>query len=373
MIKKLKSDRIKFNLYSFISTFARSLIEIFISLYLFKQGFSLKYIVLFYILENFFAIFLSYIYVKIGEKYKYSIVMIIGIISFITLQLVLNKVYINISYIFLISILYSLYRRGYWVSRRFYITNIISQRNSTESYSIIMIFSELASILSGYLGALILDNFDIRILTIISSILLFISVIFVIKIKYKKSTTKIELIKNIKKYDKRNFLAFSIYELNNLITFLFPIYVFLYINNTYTMLGATNAISNIAIIIFIFIYGKFIKKKNHFVLSTYLFIFAALSKLFISNYLILIIYFFEGIIQKMQNQSLNKIYFENRRGMDTTHYNLIYQEIESLIRVLAAIPLLLINNIKLMILFVILIILIELIIYRKMKKNQKLN
>ena len=82
-----KSDQVKFNIFVFISTFAKSLIEIFISLYLFKNGFSIKSILTFYLLENFFAIFLSYIFVRIGERYKYSIVMYIGIASFIILFL----------------------------------------------------------------------------------------------------------------------------------------------------------------------------------------------------------------------------------------------------------------------------------------------
>ena len=328
---------------------------------------------LFYLLENLFAIFLSYIFVRIGEKYKYSIVMYIGVISFIILQVVLNNIVNSISYIFLISFLYSMYRRGYWVARRFYITNIISQKNSSESFSIILILAQLSSIAAGYLGAILLDDFSVLSLTIISSILLFISVIPLINIKYKSTNTKIELIKNIKKYDKRNYLAFSLYELDNLLVFIFPIYVAIYIQNSYVIAGFINSISNLAIIIFIFIYGKIIKKKNYFVLSSILFIIMCIAKLFLYNYFILIIYFFEGIVKVMQNQSVNKIYFENRNGMDLTHYNLIYQLLESLIRVLGVLPLLFINDIRIMIMLIIGVISIELFIYSKMKKNKKLS
>ena len=368
----MKNDRVKFNIFSCISTFARSLIEIFISLYLFKNGFSIKYILLFYLFENLFAIILSYLFVKIGEKYKYSIIMYIGIISFIVLQIVLNNVINSLSYVLLIAFLYSIYRRGYWVSRRFYITNIIPQKDSSESFSIVLIMTQLASILSGYLGAILLDGFSVLTLTIISSILLFISVIPLISIKYKETNNKIELVKNIKNYDKRNYLAFSLYELDNLLGFIFPIYVAIYIQNSYVMAGSINAISNLAILLFIFIYGKIIKKKNYFVLSTLLFIIMCVMKLFLYNYFILVIYFFEGIVKTMQNQSVNKIYFENRNGMDLTHYNLMYQLIEAIIRAIVVIPLLFMNDIRIMILFVLVIISIELFIYSKMKKNNKL-
>ena len=75
----------------------------------------------------------------------------------------------------------------------------------------------------------------------------------------------------------------------------------------------------------------------------------------------------------MQNQSVNKIYFENRNGMDPTHYNLIYQIIESFIRSIVVIPLLFMNNIEYMIIFVLIIIGIELFIYKCFKKDKKLN
>ena len=368
----MKDNMVRFNIFSFLSTFARSLIEIFISLYLFKNGFSIKLILLFYLLENLFAILLSYVFVRIGEKYKYSVVMYIGIISFIILQIVLNNVVNSVLYIYLISFLYSMYRRGYWVSRRFYITNIIPKKDSSESFSFVLIFTQLSSIISGYLGAILLDGFSILSLTVLSSVLLFVSVIPLINIQYKSTNTKIELIKNIKKYDKRNYIAFSLYELNNLLVFIFPIYIAIYIENTYIMASSINAVSNIAILLFIFIYGKIIRKKNYFILSSILFILVCIVKLFLYNYFILVIYFIEGIIKVMQNQSVNKIYFENRKDMDLTHYNLIYQLVESVIRVVVVLPLLFINDIKFMIIFVLIVISVELFIYTRMKKSNKI-
>ena len=127
-MKKHKSSNnnfINFNIFSFLSTFVRSLIEIFISLYLFKKGFSIKSIILFYFVANLLAIPIAYIYAKIGEKTKYSYIMIFGYISFIVLQIILRHTVISNYYILLIAFMYSLYRRGYWVSRRFYITNVM--------------------------------------------------------------------------------------------------------------------------------------------------------------------------------------------------------------------------------------------------------
>ena len=124
---------------------------------------------------------------------------------------------------------------------------------------------------------------------------------------------------------------------------------------------------------FIILYGKLIKKKNYFVVSVIAFIIVNVLKLFTASYIILVIYFFEGIIKKMQNQSVNKIYFENQNNMDITHYNLIYQIIEAVVRMAVAIPLLFINNLIAMILLVIGVIVVELVVYIFMEKNKVLS
>ena len=356
-------NRIYFNLFAILSTFARTLVEIFVSLYLFKNKFTINQIVLFYFIANSVAILLTYIYTWIGNKYKYTTVMIMGLISFSVMQMLLKNIVLSNLYIIKIAIIYSLYRRGYWISRRFYITNVIPKKNSTEKFSFVIITGQIASIVAGYIGALVLDFYGVQVLNIISSIILFISIIPLFFIKYDKIEGKINFRKSIKKYNKNNIIAFSLYEINNIITFLFPIFISIYVKNTYKMAGNINAISNLAIIILVFIYGKIIKKKDYFVLTTILLILIVFVKININIYLITVVIFIESIIKNMQNQSLNKIYFESRDDMNVMEYNFMYQIIESVARTIAVIPLLFISNIKLMIIFINIVIFILLGIY----------
>ena len=106
-------------------------------------------------------------------------------------------------------------------------------------------------------------------------------------------------------------------------------------------------------------------------MSTLLFIVVCFSKLIFLNYFILAICFIEGIVKKMQNQSLGKIYFENRNGMDLAHYNLIYQLLEAVARVVATIPLLFMNDVRIMIITVLGIITVELFVYAIINKTRK--
>ena len=362
-IEMENKNRIYFNLFAILSTFARTLVEIFVSLYLFKNKFTINQIVLFYFIANSVAILLTYIYTWIGNKYKYTTVMIMGLISFSVMQMLLKNIVLSNLYIIKIAIIYSLYRRGYWISRRFYITNVIPKKNSTEKFSFVIITGQIASIVAGYIGALVLDFYGVQVLNIISSIILFISIIPLFFIKYDKIEGKINFRKSIKKYNKNNIIAFSLYEINNIITFLFPIFISIYVKNTYKMAGNINAISNLAIIILVFIYGKIIKKKDYFVLTTILLILIVFVKININIYLITVVIFIESIIKNMQNQSLNKIYFESRDDMNVMEYNFMYQIIESVARTIAVIPLLFISNIKLMIIFINIVIFILLGIY----------
>lgn len=366
------NEQIEFNIFSFLSTFARSLIEIFISLYLFKNGISLHNIILFYFCVNMFAVPLSYVFVKLGEKTKYIYIMIIGLIAFVIVQLLLRNVINSNYYLILLAFVYSVYRRGYWVARRLYITEIMPTNKTSGLFSIVLVLSQLASIVAGCVGSIILNNVGIVTLTIISSTLLFLSVIPLLGIKHNNVSKDIKLKESIKKYNKNNYLVFSFYELNNLLTFIFPIYIALHVENSYFLAGNLNAISNIAIILFIMIYGKVLdKNKNYIATSTILVLLCAILKFNIKSYYILAIYFVEGIVTKMQSQSVNKIYFENRGDMDLTHYNLIYQIMECLVRALITFPLLFIDDIRIMIIFVICVISSLLIIYMFNIKNKK--
>lgn len=372
-MKKL-SEQVKFNMFSFLSTFARSLVEIFISLFLFKNGFSIVQIVLFYLFANLISIPLSYLFVKLGEGTKYIYIMILGFVGFFSTQLFLTKVILSNIYIFILAFLYAVYKRGYWVARRYYITKVMPTKKSSGVYSIVMVLSQIASIAAGYVGSTILSNASIYVLTTISSIVLFISLIPLFGIKIDHKPVKIELCKNIKKYDICNIFAFGGYELNTLLSFIFPIYIALYVDSSYSLAGNLNAISNIAIILFVIIYANCINSKNPkslIVPGAILTILCYLLKLNITTGLITIVYFVEGIVTKMYGQSLNKMYFENRNEMDLTHYNLFYLLIECSTRVLVCIPLLFINNIKYMCLFATICMFLLLLCFILVKKKEK--
>ena len=357
----MDSNQKKFSLYVFLSTFARNLIEVFIPIILYKYGYSLKEVILYYLFVNLFSLILSYPCFYLSNKYNNKILSIIGIISFVILQLLLNNLQNNIIYLLLISLAFATYRRGYWISRRYYNLKIIKKDNISKTYSLISIINEIGLIFSSYIGSLFLDFISIDALTIISIVLFLISTIplYLLKFEHKEIDSKLELIKTVKQIPKNNIYLFGTYELLNVVKFLFPLYLFIYVKNNYQTVGIFNLFANLSTIIFTYIYGKKINnEKNYLSLSILFIIIVYILKLNFSTSILIIIAFLEGIALKMYELSIQKEFYSLSKKFEYQNYNLVYELTQNIFRTLTVLILyLFFNDLKTMITFVLIIIL----------------
>lgn len=112
----------------FLSTFARNLVEVFIPIILYKFGYDLWTVMFYFFLVNFISLLISY-------------------------PCALFSIY----YILAISFLYAVYRRFYWMSRRYFNLNVIKNKDISKTYSIISIINQIGVIISAYCGSLFLD------------------------------------------------------------------------------------------------------------------------------------------------------------------------------------------------------------------------
>ena len=262
-----------FDRYVFLSTLARNLIEVFIGTVLFKIGFSLHQVIFYYLLVNIFSTVLGVPCTILAKKYSNKILSIIGISFFIILQITLNYVTVNTIYLYLIAFLFSVYRRCYWISRRYYTLQVIDKDNISKKYSKITIINQLGVMTSSYIGSILLDFFDISVVTIISIIILIFSVYFLYKLNFKheKNNINIKLFETLKCVPKASMVHIACYEMQNVLKFFLPLYIFIYVKDTYTTVGLLNLIANLATLIFAYVYGTLINKnKNYLRLSIFL-------------------------------------------------------------------------------------------------------
>ena len=342
-----------FNQYVFLSTFARNLIELFVGTILFKIGFPLKSVVFYYFLVNAFSLLLCIPCSIICKKYSNKILSVIGILSFITLQIVLNYVNTNPIYLFITAFLFALYRRGYWISRRYYTLQVMNTKEIGKRYSIIAITNQLGVITSSYIGSLLLQYININVLTIISITLLLISMYYIFKLNFKHeiNDTKIDLVEAIRITPKTSMLHIACYELQNVVKFFLPLYLVIYVKDTYTTIGIVSLIANIATLIFTYLYGLLINKdKNYLKLSILLVIIIKVLQINTSFILLMIVSFLEGFTSKMYEQSFHKEYIKLSKSYEFHNINFLYEIVQNSFRMIVVlVSFLFISDVKYMI------------------------
>ena len=80
-----------------------------------------------------------------------------NLVNFISLLISYPCALFSIYYILAISFLYAVYRRFYWMSRRYFNLNVIKNKDISKTYSIISIINQIGVIISAYCGSLFLD------------------------------------------------------------------------------------------------------------------------------------------------------------------------------------------------------------------------
>lgn len=332
----MNSNQKKFGIYVFLSTFSRNLIEVFIPIILYKYGYSIKKVLFYYFFANFMSLLLSYPFVYLSQKYNNKILSIIGILAFSILQVLLNFMMHSIYYLIFIATLYAIYRRGYWISRRYYNLKVIKNNNISTTYSIISIINQIGVIVSAYLGSIVLDYINLNVLTILAIFLFIASIIplYLLKFEHKRVDNKLEISNTLKQIPKKDIYLFGSYELMNVVKFLIPLYLFIYVKNTYQTIGIVNLVTNLSLMIFTYMFGKTldISKKNFLSMSIILTVFVFVLKINLMGYALLMISFLEGIVTKMYELSISKEFYTLSKNFEYNNYNLIYELIQNSFR-----------------------------------------
>ena len=291
------------------------------------------------------------------------------------LQIFLNFITTKSGYLYVIAFLFALYRRTYWIARRYYTLQIIDdKKNVSKMFSVLSIINQISIIISSYVGSLLLQFLNVKIITIISIVLLAISLYFLFKVDYniyEKNNIKIKIFEMIKYIPKSSVVHIACFELQYIIKLLLPLYIVLYVKNTYTAIGGVNLIINIATLVFVYLYGRLINnKRNYLKLSIVLVIIIKIIQINTSGILLMVVSFMEGFISKMYEQSFNKNSLILSKRFEFNNYNFIYETIQNISRLVVFIIIyLFIPNIKNMIYFTLFFISICLLVNFKIDTN----
>lgn len=373
----MEKETKKFHLYVFLSTFARSIIEVFIPLLLYKFGYSLHEVIVYFTIYNLIELAICYPITKMAIKVNNKMVAAVGFVCFILSQIVLNNMVKSIWYLVILACLYAFYRTCYWLSRRYYNMRTISKEHVSISYSVVAILNQIAVLIAGYVGAIFLDLDLTKFVTISAIIIYILSFIPLCLIKEKNdednNKVKIDIKNTLKSIGFRKIYLFGTYELINVLKFLFTLYIYIYVKETFKTVGFLNLVTNLSIMIFAYTFAKKIDKEdNKLSLIIILVVITLIFKLNITSVWMILVCFVEGLVIKAYEVSINKEVFETSKNIEYNNYNLVYQMNVKIFRsVLLGICLLLGTNLRAMIYLGLIFILIGISLGNDKKKIEE--
>lgn len=307
-MKNIKS----YNIYMFISTLTRNIIDIYSVVLLYQKGFSINNIIGIYAITYFIGSLISISSLKIGNNIGYKYILIFSSIITGFSFYIIN----HTSSPYLISLFLSLSIFTYHPIKHYYGINLLTKKNEIGNT---IILTYVATILSSYFA---IKEIKVIYLIIISLISIVPSIF--IKKEPKKKITYPKII------PKSTINFFILDQTKILFLLLQPLYLYI-ISNTMTYVGIFNIVITISSIIYIY---KFANKKDiekYYKYINIAFVIVLLLKLNINNKIILlIIAFLEGIGVKTNELISTMNLYQNKK--DKTGYLIISEIIFCLIR-----------------------------------------
>lgn len=331
------SDLKKYNIFIFITSFAKLLVEIFIPLILYNMSFTIKEIILFLILKYSFCLLFIPVGYFIGKKYSVSTLMILSSIIFSITYIYLSQINKNLTSLIILSILYSSYLMFYWLGRHTYGLSIIEDKKTTDNVSLYNIFTILGGLFSPFIGSYIIEKTSTLTLSTIVLVLMIISIIPLTKIKKIKLNSNTQIKHIIKSFPKTNYIFNTLDQLKYILYTVLPLWIYINIKSKYSYIGILNIITGLGSIIYIYLLSKKMDKNKKDYLSLSLLIMGIIYLLKItitSNLAYLIITLFEGITKSSLDTITLRNTYVYQKNYCITSYIIFTEIINNIARTL---------------------------------------
>lgn len=331
------SDLKKYNIFIFITSFAKLLVEIFIPLILYNMSFTIKEIILFLILKYSFCLLFIPVGYFIGKKYSVSTLMILSSIIFSITYIYLSQINRNLTSLIILSILYSSYLMFYWLGRHAYGLSIIEDKKTTDNVSLYNIFTILGGLFSPFIGSYIIEKTSTLTLSTIVLVLMIISIIPLTKIKKIKLNSNTQIKHIIKSFPKTNYIFNTLDQLRYILYTVLPLWIYINIKSKYSYIGILNIITGLGSIIYIYLLSKKMDKNKKDYLSLSLLIMGIIYFLKItitSNLAYLIITLFEGITKSSLDTITLRNTYVYQKNYCITSYIIFTEIINNIARTL---------------------------------------
>ena len=320
----------KFNIFTFFTTLAKTTVEVFIPILLYKYGESIREIMIFFIACFILNVIIAPLVSLLGEKIGFKWIVFISAFLFV-LQFYSLEVFPNI---YLLALLYSLNNSFYYLGKHNYTTGVLDSKKLGSGVGSILIVTIIAAIPASYFGSILLDKGSVYLTMIIVLVIYLIGVIPLFFIKQEKHIHE-RVLDTIKKLPMVNHWYFASTQFKIVFFLLYPLYIFINVKAEFSFIGKINAVVGVSSIIFIYFYAKVLDKKK----SDYM-LFAAMFLTIIlfleintkSSMVLLLISFIEGIATKLYETSVAKDFYFVPKDVSHSCYFLIYEIFNNLVK-----------------------------------------
>ena len=265
--KMLHSDFGMFDFSIWIHVFARSLVAVFIPIFLLQMGFMIEEVLLYYIILHLTNIPLNFWAGWLTRKIGARKVIITGVVFLILFFLSLYNLEVGNWWLLTMMALFaSLYDAHYWVAHIFFFMKCSDKDdNVSGDASVLSIVKQVAGILAPFFGALVLIFFTQKVLLGISILILCLSFWPLFKIKDIDDKPKGKG-KTIKEFfnsweSSKEYLFLALYSIHSSVeSTLWPIFIFMLFESLESV-AALPIIISFSTIIFTY-FTSHIDKKN---------------------------------------------------------------------------------------------------------------
>lgn len=346
------TDIKKYNIFILFSTIARNMVEVFSSVLLYKMGYSFKEILLFFTILYLTGAITSTLTMYLTRVIKSKYILILSSVIFSYSFYFMQAMDKNFSNLVIFSIIYGVGCYTYHILRHYYAIKSIGNEKKLDIGSILII-TNLSLIFSSFIASYIQTKFSLLALVIVIVIISSVAVIPIFFMKEEKNSKKIEY-----QTLEKNKLSFFIFEQAKVIYLcLQPLFLYLFIDNNVKYIGIFNIFVGISSCIFIYFFVRKIDDKKYFKYLNILFCIVLILKLNITNkYLLLGIALLEGLGIKMFEVVSTENIYNIKKDTNISGYLIISEIIFCLVRSILCMIAYFINNIKIVLYLLVVII-----------------
>ncbi|MCL2869854.1 MFS transporter [Candidatus Saccharibacteria bacterium] len=262
-LKVLSTDSDKLYLFDFLTMFAKSFIEIFAPLLLYKLGFSVPMILIYFLIRSSTCLIMTPLMTRLSRHIGFKKVLMITPPIFFIAYLMMVLTPINFVSLALFGVLYGIYTIAYWTPRHYFILNSSRKNEMTTRSKWFTILETVAGMIATFAGALVIDNYGMVAGIIFAGVVLALGCLPMLFMHVKTEHYRRDKFSSIlRRIPKSSLAVLYLGEFKSVANTLFPLYLFIFVSQHLQFIAGFEVMIGLASILVIYVYGWLMDKKT---------------------------------------------------------------------------------------------------------------